>query len=253
MCCITSMALSGQILNADKFGRHTDTSNAFRGNISLALLLNKQEKVLYSTSAAFDLSYLLKENVLILAGSSSFIRSGSENLINGGFLHMRYRHGYNKKYTPELFAQIQYDAIRGLREREIAGANLRRTIFNTAAGYLYLAAGAMVEREEWDYSAVTKPGYQDKEPFTNVFFRINSYLSFHKAISDNAEARLVTYYQVRPDVPGRYRVSGEGQLNLRITKLLSFGLSLRAFYDSKPPVPIENLYYTLNNDLKWRF
>lgn len=241
-----------QILNADKFGKNTDTTKKLSGLAEIGFNINKQKDLIYSSNTSADISYSYNRNVLIFAGSFNLFRSGNNSLINGGFAHLRYRIGYDNKLTPEFFAQIQYDAVRGLRERELLGSSLRYRLLQSDKGYMYVAGGLMYEREIWDYSGVEEISIDST--IQNNLVKFTGYVSLRRKLAEHVAFNFIGYYQARPD---KYflqpRISGEAQLAFRITKRLGFSIYGVVSYDEEPPVPIENLYYTIRNKLTINF
>ena len=253
LLCISILA-EAQILHADGFGRPVDSTHHFKGALDAGMSINKQSNVIVSFDAKGDLSYWHLNNVLITTNAYSLFRTGSKNLINGGFSHLRYRMHINKKFQPEFFAQYQLDNIRGMKERLLSGTNLRYRIVENKNAAVYAALGAMYEFEKWDYSGIRPDAVPKPDTIRNRFIKLNSYVSYRQKFNEQVNMNLIFYFQSRPDsyfiVP---RVSAEAHLNFKISKHFALAMHANLFYDAAPPVPIYNLYYTFVNRFVFTF
>lgn len=249
LCFLTFISVANaQILHADGFGRPVDSTHHFKGALDAGMSINKQSNVIVSFDAKGDLSYWHLNNVLISTNAYSLFRTGSKNLINGGFSHIRYRMHIHKKLQPEFFAQYQLDNIRGMKERLLGGSNLRYKIIENQNAAVFASLGAMYEFEKWDYSGIRPDAMPKPDTIRNHFIKLNSYVSYRQKFNENVNMNLIFYFQSRPD---RYfivpRVSAESHFNFKISKHLALVLHANLYYDAAPPVPIYKLYYTFVN------
>jgi len=254
LCSLSAPAVA-QILNTDGIGRPVDSTHVLNAAIDFGMALNKQNTMLLSFDSKADVSYLHLHNILIFVGNFSFLRSGTENLINGGFSHLRYRMSMDKVLQPEVFGQFQLDNIRGMKRRMLGGANMRFRILEKKDVSLFAAIGAMYEYEHWDYSGI-KPGIVivDNAPIDNHFIKMNTYISYRQKLGEWAQFSAILYFQTRPDsyfsVP---RISSDAQLRFKISKHVGFSVSYNVFFDAAPPVPTYNWYYSVVNKIIFTF
>jgi hypothetical protein len=244
-----------QILNADAFGTPVDSSHAFKAVIDFGMELNKQNSLILSFDTKADLSYWFKNNVLISTSQFSLFRSGSQNLINGGFSHLRFRLRQDLWIHPEIFTQYQLDGIRGMTERFLVGGNLRFRLKEYDKGAFYIGAGGMYEYECWNYDGVPDNiVIVDKTPIQNHFGKFNLYLSYRQKLGKLADINSILYFQTRLD---SYffspRISTDIQLTFNISKHLSFAMQYNVFFDAAPVVPIYNWYYSMINKIVFTF
>ena len=116
----------GQILNIDKSDTADYVSKAKTDfNFSTGLEIDKQQITLWDATNTAEFMLQKKKELLILAGSYRFTYNGPDDILNAGFIHLRYRHNYKNKYQPEFFLQYQWDNKRGLAYRALTGVNLR--------------------------------------------------------------------------------------------------------------------------------
>jgi hypothetical protein len=247
--------LQAQILNADGFGATVDSSKRWLGHLDFGMQLNKQADLLISFDTRADVSHWWKGNVMMLAGKFALFRTGSTNLVNGGYGHYRFRFQQRWRLHPELFAQYQLDGIRGMQERILFGANLRWRIFEEEQNHLFMGLGAMYENEYWDYSGVADTIIiPDDTPIRTQLPKINSYITYRHQINELAKIYIVCYAQSPPNRNfAQPRLSTDLRLNLDFGKHIGFSIRYTLNYDANPIVPINKLYYTMINKLVFRF
>jgi hypothetical protein len=252
LICLGSV--DAQILNADGFGRPVDSTHFISGTVDFGMTLNKQSNLILSFDGRADVSYWHLNNVLISTNNYQLFRTGSLNLVNGGFSHLRFRMRQNKILQPEFFAQYQLDNIRGMKERLLAGSNLRIRIKEGVNTSLFFGIGAMYEYEKWDYSGIRPDATPRTDTVRNQFIKMNTYLSYRQKINDFANFNVIFYFQTRPDsyfkVP---RISSDARLSFKINKFISYAVSYNIFFDAAPPVPIFKWYYSVVNRLIFTF
>lgn len=254
MACYSSK-VNAQILNADRFGSKVDSANTLRTAFDLGMKLYRQKTVILSFNHKLDLSYWFKRNVLILVGKFNLFRSGSKNILNGGYGHLRFRPFQHNWFHPEFFTQYQLDGVRGMRERILLGGNARFRITEYDKGRFDIGLGYMYENEYWDYSGVPDDVLvTEDKPIRNHYTKINFYISYAQKLAETMQIQTMFYYQARSDINFiRPRLSLNLNLSFSMTKHIQFLVKYGMIYDAAPVVPIYNLYYTLLNTLQFRF
>lgn len=94
------------------------------------------------------------KNLFIFSGSYRFTYNGPADILNAGFVHLRYRYGYKNKIQPETYIQYQWDNKRGLMHRVLAGANIRYNLWKGDKWDFNTGLGLIIEQEQWNYNAV---------------------------------------------------------------------------------------------------
>lgn len=251
-----SFTSHAQILNADRYGSKVDSLHNFKALFDVGFNLQKQTTIIYSLNARVDLSYYYKESLFVLIGNFKLFRTGSTNILNGGFAHTRIRFFKNHWIHPEFFGQYQLDGVRGMEQRILGGGNGRFIIKQYPKGHLHFGLGLMYEYEQWNYKAVPSSiSVADRNQLIkNHFVKLNSYISFTQQIKKVATIQLTAYFQARPD---RFfvfpRIALDGRLTFKITKHILFSVRYNLFYDALPPVPIDQLYFSFVNKLSFTF
>lgn len=245
--------LPAQILNAERFGRHLDSTDVFKGNLNASYTGARRVELISNFKTGLDFSLRWKRNEFISSGSYSWLLRGKESIRNEGFFHLRYRFGENKaKAVPETFVQIQRDAILGMNRRFIAGENLRLTLQKDSLGVVYAGVGAFFENEVWDYSGVPNDDDipADPMPRETRFLKANLYLSARRDLTPTFAAGAVVYYQARPDAFFLYpRVASEITFSFKIAKGVGWRSSFASIYDRLPVVPIYAFYFNTTTGL----
>lgn len=252
---LLSSTISAQILNADRFGAKLDSTNTFKALFDIGFTIQKQVDLIFSLDSKLDLSYFYKRSLFVLIGNFKLFRSGSTNILNGGFAHARTRIIKDNWVHPEFFGQYQLDGIRGMENRVLGGGNLRFILTEYDDGHLHLGLGTMYEFERWNYSAVPSSiTIVDETPIINHYVKLNFYLSYTQKIKDIAFFQVTAYFQARPDRFILYpRISLNGKMTFKFTKNIHFAIIYNLFHDALPPVPIDKLYFSFINKLTFNF
>jgi hypothetical protein len=251
---LLSTSLQGQILNIDK----TDTSDYVRQtrtnfNLNTGLEIDKQKQTLYDATNTAEMMLQQYRELFIMAASYRFTYNGPDDILNAGYIHLRYRHNYKDRIQPEPFAQYQWDNKRGIVYRALGGINARYNFWKGDHFDLNCGAGPMYEVEKWNYTAVdsTKipPG---ATPIVNHLFKINSYIRLDWKTSANSDITFNLFLQTRPD---RFqpRIAPRAQWDLKAGKHVGLSIAYSGLYDTRPVVPIEKFYYSLSNSLLLSF
>lgn len=253
LVCI-SFSLSSQILNVDK----VDTSayspkTKYSGNISCGLEIDKQKEILYDATNTAELMRQKNKNLFIFGASYRFTYNGENDILNAGYLHLRYRYGYKAKFQPEPFIQYQWDNKRGLVHRYLTGINARALLHKNEKVTTNIALGLMYEDERWDYTAVDSSKLPlNREDIIQQQLKINSYLRVDWNISSTNSLSIKCFLQNNFS-SFHPRISPLLQWQFQVNKRLSYSLNFSGMYDDKPVVPINNFFFSFSNNLVFAF
>ncbi len=247
---------NAQILIIDK----TDTAayerkTATKGNISIGLEGDKQQKLLLDGTNTLDFQLQHYKELLILATSYRFTYNDGEDFLNAGYIHLRWRHGYKDKWHPETFVQYQWDKARGLVHRFITGENIRYNYWHKNKWQLSAATGVMYENEVWNYVAVDtllKPAIEINQ-ITHLL-KSNNYIKWEGKLSATSNLTAVIFLQTPfKNFLQNYRIAPSIKLDIAISKHFNFGFAIAGVYDNNPVVPIKNFYYNFSNGVAYVF
>ncbi len=256
-CFSLSFVSRGQIINIDK----TDTSKydkktVIKLNFGSGLEIDKQKNTVYDASNALDLSLQKSKELLVLATGFRFTYNGPEDILNTGFVHLRYRHDYNNKIHPEAFVQYQWDTKRGIEYRTLGGANIRWNNYLHPKFNLILATGLMYEQERWNYTAVVDSVDipTNTKTVETKYIKSNSYMKFEIKVSDNSDLFFTTFIQTRPDKFFIYpRIANVLKWNVNVTKHVAIELNFNSIYDTRPTVAISKFYFSFSDMITVKF
>ena len=246
--------LQAQILNIDK----TDTTDYTHEakvtfNLNSGLEIDRQKNILYDASNTAEAMWQQYKELFILAGSYRFTYNGPDDVLNAGYIHLRYRHAYKNKIQPEPFAQFQWDNKRGIEHRVLAGANVRYNISKGQRIDFNCGLGLMYEAEKWDFIAVDSSKIPaDATPVVKELVKLNSYLRFNWKPNDNNDITFNIFLQTRPD-RFKPRIAPHAQWNIKAGKHIDFSVSFTGLYDTSPVVPIEKFYFSLSDGILLTF
>jgi hypothetical protein len=249
-----SLTATGQILNIDK----TDTSDYVRKskislNFSTGLEVDKQKTTLYDATNTAELMWQQYKELFIVAGSYRFTYNGPDDILNAGYIHIRYRHDYKNKIQPEPFLQYQWDSERGILFRTLAGANIRYNLLRGDRFNFNAGLGFMHETEKWNYNGVDSAKIpSSRKPIIRRLVKINSYLRLDWKPSSTNDVTFNIFFQTRPD-RFKPRIAPHVQWDIKAGKHLSFSISFTGLYDTAPVVPIRKFYYSLSNSIQLSF
>lgn len=247
---LLSVTGSAQILNIDKLDTSSYSPKLQPSmNFSVGMEVDKQQHTLWDATNTAEIMLQKMKELLILSGSYRFTYNGPDDILNAGFVHLRFRHNYKNKIQPESFLQYQWDNKRGLLHRSLAGMNLRYNLQKNSNWEVNAAVGLMYEAERWNYTAVDSSKLPaNTMPVTNHLLKLNSYIRFNWKTSENSDLALSIFLQTRPTV-FHPRIAPGLIWNISAGKHVGFSINFSGIYDQSPVVPINRFYYSLSNSI----
>jgi hypothetical protein len=234
--------IQAQLVNIEKSRK--EAKPGLQGQIDLNLMLTRNTRQIFESGTAAHLQYTRNRHMILALNNIGLMRVEGENLINNGFQHLRYNYSLGDRFvTAELFTQHQYNSIRLLRRRFLAGGGPRFRVYENDDLGIYFAPLVMYEQELLEDEAETRT---DK-------FKGSFYASLTWSVDNRVNFTHTTYYQ--PDLANisEYRISSETGLELKFSGRFSFLVTWNLAYDSHPPQDIPTLFYTLRNGIKYSF
>ncbi len=242
---------AAQILNIERHRLKEDSTKTFLMNAKLGMTLNNRSAAetepveLFGFNSSINAIYRTEHHGYILVGQTDYLRINESTFLNFGFAHFRINFLRKRKINYEAFTQASYDNFRGLDPRLVLGGSVRMKVHESERSDVIFGLGGFYESEKW-LNPIT-------DQFVEVeFLKVSTYVSFRQEIAENVDFNAVVYYQTGYDrgiEDYRHRVSGNVNLNTRITKKLSFNNSFEWSYEDKPIVPITKFIYALRMGL----
>lgn len=251
---LVSFSVKAQILNIDRTDTTAYTHTAKTAfNLNTGLEIDKQKNTLYDATNTFEAMWQQYKELFIMAASYRFTYNGPDDILNAGYIHVRYRHGYKNKIQPEPFLQYQWDNKRGILHRELAGANVRYNITKGDNFDFNCGLGLMYEAEKWNYTAVDSSKLPlNTTPVVRELIKINSYIRLFWKPNDHNDVTFNIFLQTRPD-RFKPRIAPHAQWNIKAGKHVDFSIAYTGLFDTAPVVPIEKFYYSLSNGILLNF
>ena len=258
---ITSIAITlptmGQILRVDKSHLESDSAGYFALSAEAIFSLDNRsvsptEKLVYTRLySKADLLYVSKQNAYILINSIEYQSSTNAPPFSTGYTHFRINFRRQHKLSYETYAQLQYDEIRRMRLRTLAGGGLRFTAIDKEGVDIHVGTGLMYEVEKWQ--AV------ENDPASMLYKEIpklSNYLGVEFTLSKHVKLNLWGLYQTGYDTEDnlrRNRYAAEASLNFIVSKRVVWINRFAYFYDAQPVIPINPAFYQLMNGLRINF
>jgi hypothetical protein len=234
--------IQAQLVNIERSRK--EAKPGLQGQIDLNLMLTRNTRQIFESGTSAHLQYTRSRHMILALNNIGLMRVEGDNLINNGFQHLRYNYSLGEGFvTAELFLQHQYNSIRLLRRRFLAGGGPRFRVFENDDLGVYFAPLVMYEQELLDDVAETQT---DK-------FKGSFYASLTWSLDERVNFTHTTYYQPDLAVISEYRISSETGLELKFSGRFSFLVTWNLAYDSNPPQDIPRLFYTLRNGIKYSF
>ena len=195
-------------------------------------------------NASLRLDYHIRkyrEKILFL-GSYGLGQQSNKNFKNELFSHIRlsaYPHR-ESGFVGEGFYQIQKDDFELLQIRQLFGCGIRIESSKKHKTRLAFGLGMMADHEKI------------KNIDHNVVVRSTNYLSLLYK-TDKFNTFVVAYLQPRIVKPSDFRILSEITNEIKITKVLSFNLTMSYRYDSDTPESVIKNEFKSNGSLKYNF
>lgn len=244
-----------QIINIDK----TDTAAYIKkavwsGSISLGMEVDKQKQTLFDASNFVDLSLQKYHEFYIVSASNRFTYNGSNDFLNTGYAHFRWRHNYKNKWHPETYIQYQWDDKLGMKSRFVTGENIRYNLWRNQNWEMSFATGLMYENETWNYVAVDSAKIPVNHPDVQTsHLKSNSYVKWDVKISANSNFSFIVFYQALFNHFFQPRIASTLSVDAAISKHFLLDFRFSDLYDAAPVVPIIHFYYNAAYGLVYKF
>jgi len=240
---LISQGIIGQVVNIEK--KRKAGNDGFQGIVGLGFeLLDNGKKVMVFTNN-IDLQYKTGAHTFLLINDLSLMTVDDESIVNSGFQHLRYNYTIKDSsfLTLEILGQHQYNPIKLLSQRLIAGIGPRFRLINSEKAMFYLGSPVLYEYEK----------LSDINTSITELIRLDMYASISWQLTQHLKLNSITYYQ--PDIThfADYRISSETIFTFKITDKLAFNTGFEATYDSEPPDNIQQLFYYWRNKLSYSF
>ena len=137
-----ALNLSSQIVNVDS--KRQSQEKGLSGITEFKFDFNKSVQTDWEFS---NITYLQWDNEkwsVLLLNETNLDRAAGIDFSNDGYQHLRISKHLNKIYTLESYLQNQYDPVRDIKNRKLAGLGVRFKLINSC----FLGLSTLYEKEE---------------------------------------------------------------------------------------------------------
>ncbi len=226
-------------VNTEKMRQWADSSG-LSGNFYLSTKLINGNSELFQGDAKVNFLYRHEKHLLFSLNNFSQTKSKDNKFIDKGFSLLRYNYEFTPKYITEFFLQGEFNHIRKLEHRYLAGLAFRYVPIHREKIYGALGIAAMREEEAISDTTLIK-------------YRSSLYATFKLKINEILSLNNTVYYQPRISNPKDFRLLNEGFLELKVWKQLEFFMSIQYRFDSEPPALVKHYDIELKNGIKFNF
>lgn len=254
---MTTLPSAGQILRVDKNHLESDSAGYFTLAAEAIFSLDNRsisptEKLVFTRlHSKADLLYVSKRHAYILINSIEYQSSTNSTPFSTGYTHFRVNFRRQHKLSYETYSQLQYDEIRRMKLRILAGGGFRFTVIDKEGVDIHLGTGLMYEVEKWQEI--------ENDPSSDFYKKIpkfSNYLGVEFTLSKHMKLNLWGLYQTGNDTEDnmrRNRYAAEASLNFIISRRVVWLNRFGYFYDAQPVIPINPAFYQLMNGLRINF
>lgn len=231
----TSIDVLSQVVNIENKRQSDDIG--WSGHTELSFDYNKSTQNDWEFS---NVTYIQWDNDLwsvLILNEINVDRAGGVDFSNDGYQHLRISNHLNKIFSLESFVQNQYDPVRNIKNRKLAGLGLRYKLND----YNSLGITSFYEKEVLE------------ENIENDAVRLS--VTFQLRLISNKTFRLSTTNYIQPSLMNfsDYKLSNETVLSVNINDKFAFTNSFTCGYDTHPAIGIPNLIYNFQNGIVYTF
>ncbi len=254
---LTVCASKAQILQVDHRQFAEDTIKGWVADLGTDFQYNNlgdvqtEDQNYLSLTLTGNLSFFTEKDHYFLKNSFWYSQVGNDLLVSQGYSHFRVDLNYKNRFSPEFFAQVQYDDSRKIDLRLVSGLGYRYIFLRNEKTELEYGLGAILEHEKWDNLATA----EENDQLVRTLPKLASYFGFYRNFK-HVKLSLMQFYQTGYDGTSeewRNRISGNFVIDDNITKNLELIIRFNYEYDFNPVIPIKKFFFTISNGLKIKF
>ncbi len=229
-----------QVINIESKRFHKDT-NGLVGRVDLNFNVNQNIQQVIFLGSNLHLQYKINKSRFLAITDFSFVKAGKLDFVNTGYQHLRYNYRFNNFITLEAFTQVQYNRVLLLDNRYLAGAGPRLRLIKRKHIKMYLAGLYMYENQKRHNESIIQNNH-----------RLSAYISFNLDF-DRVDFASTTFFQPNLGNFSDYRIANDSSFELEITRHFNFKTGLNLLYDTRQPLNIPDLTYSIKNGITYKF
>ncbi len=217
---------------------------------SVAMSLSDKKGNTDKTEISGDLNIKYDSNgsyAIWFFGGYKYTDTEGKSIENRGSAHLRYLHKITRALYFESFIQTENNRINGIKNRSVAGCDLRWRFLNTSSyAKAYVAAGTIYEQIRFVHP--------QSDPIQHNI-RLSSYLFYTKLFEKGARLNAYLYFQPKLESWSDYNLYALAEFKTPIYENFFLLFSLTYNYDSTPPKygNIQSMDMEQKVSLLWKF
>lgn len=231
-----------QIVNIEKERLRNQDSARLAGKFAATAQLIENKGL--SIFADFNPHIQFKKNrhIILLIGQWEYLSALSNTVNHGGYAHLRYNYRLKPLLKWEVFSQLQYNRIWNMPWRYLAGTGPRLKCIDQEAMQVYLGPLYLFE---WQRSQL--------DEINRYMHRLSAYISWNMHWKALLRFAGTVYYQPRLNQWMDYRISGQTELQLNLSKHFSLEQKTTWIFDETGFIGIPRKNYRLSLGFAYRF
>jgi putative salt-induced outer membrane protein len=198
-----------------------------------------------SLSATPVARYSSGDHLLVGIVQTNYKTSNGDTIISRFFEHLRYRYHLSDRVLAEVYGQHEFDGIKRLKLRALAGVGPKVEILRDKSYGLDVGVSYMLEYEELQDDGPSDGGETDLQ------HRSSAYVVGRYELDERVQFFETMYVQPRLTGASDYRILNDAQISFSLTKRLSFSTAFNISYDANPPETIKKLDTALKSSLTY--
>lgn len=228
-----------QVLNIESLRMDADTTRSWAGNFTFGFSAARQDKQTIQLNNRGALIHLGQTHSYLMLTSINLVTIDDE-LVNNGYFHLRSTLWHRKRWSPEIFTQLQYSEDWGLKRRTLFGGGIRHNTIRNPGFTAGVTTGLMYEHEIWNPEDFPRITYDRIKSTTSLLTR--------GQLSPTTNLYIVGYYQAEPQKFLSPRLTANVELRFQVSRIVRFSAQFTTTYDYNPPPGVESWIYTVGNN-----
>ncbi len=235
-------SLYAQIINAEAL-RLNAPGPGWAGQARAGVHLRQNTRFLLAVSGALHVQWRKGHHLLLAMAEGQIQQADRADLVRRFVGHLRYNWEGWKRMIPEVFVQVQHNALMGIRRRDLVGAGPRIPMVQHPNFRLFIGPMIMLEREIQTY---------DQQIDTQQVWRNSTYLALSARTTQGLVFTWVTYFQPVLTHPTDWRFFTDVQIQVPLIARLDMVVKWTWLYDTVPVPTFPRIQYAFHYTLAYR-
>lgn len=198
--------------------------HSFKGEAGIDGTIAKGNTDKESLSFSTKLENGSNEDKYIFIASYTYGQSQQVKDTNKAITHVRYTHTLVASYDLELFSQLEYNEFQSLKNRSLAGINMRKEL--PFWHKFFLGLGLM-------YSYLEPIAITQQDTIKRRI-KVNSYMAYTYKFNALVQLNHLLFYQPNIEKIDDFTLFSYLQLESKLTNSLRFGVDVKYEYNATP-------------------